>query len=284
MRIDLINIVNKAHRKKKKSKNNNNKSGLLSLITGSYKNNKLSNSGFIEEKEYEKGFKEHYHQHLLPQISEFEKKRQEALEKASRRAKISLPIVLITTPILIFLGIVSTEDGGGGIGGLIAPSAIALFFINSSISAYKNSIKEKIFPNIISFLGDYKYSPKCTDRMYRYKSSEIIPKYDRESSEDSIYGEYKSVKINLFETNLQQKRRSKNGTHYVTIFKGIVIHLSMHKNFSGKTIVVRDSGKLGNWLKDKFSTMENVQLEDPKFEKLFEVYSTDQIESRYLLT
>jgi len=30
--------------------------------------------------------------------------------------------------------------------------------------------------------------------------------------------------------------------------------------------------------------LENVQLEDPKFEEIFEVYSTDQIEARYLLT
>ena len=67
----------------------------------------------------------------------------------------------------------------------------------------------------------------------------------------------------------------------------------MNKNFSGKTVVKKDRGKMGNWFARKFNKplfskkpidLKNVKLEDPVFEKKFEVYSTDQVEARYLLT
>ena len=79
------------------SGNNGNKSGFFSLLTGSYKNNSLSNNGFIEEKEYEKGFAKHYQTHLLPLVSKFEEKRLKALNKASKRARIVIPLALIIT-------------------------------------------------------------------------------------------------------------------------------------------------------------------------------------------
>ena len=41
---------------------------------------------------------------------------------------------------------------------------------------------------------------------------------------------------------------------------------------------------IGNWLSDKFGKLESVKLEDPVFEKKFEVYSNNQVEARYLLT
>ena len=57
----------------------------------------------------------------------------------------------------------------------------------------------------------------------------------------------------------------------------------MNKSFSGKTVVKKDSGTVGNWFK-KSTSLKKVKLEDPNFEKMFEVYSDDQVEARYLLT
>lgn len=68
-------------------------------------------------------------------------------------------------------------------------------------------------------------------------------------------------------------------------FSGLLITIDVPKRFSGHTIVRRDGGKLGNWFSKKFSsTLKQVQLEDPRFEQRYEVYSTDQVEARYLLT
>lgn len=71
------------------------------------------------------------------------------------------------------------------------------------------------------------------------------------------------------------------------VFNGMLIRLNMNKNFLYKTIIKKDSGLILNWINDKtnsFKNLENVQLEDPIFEKQFEVYSENQVEARYLLT
>lgn len=68
-------------------------------------------------------------------------------------------------------------------------------------------------------------------------------------------------------------------------FSGLLITIDVPKRFSGHTTVRRDYGKVGNWFGKQFSsTLKPVKLEDPRFEKRYEVYSSDQVEARYLLT
>ena len=149
---------------------------------------------------------------------------------------------------------------------------------------YQQSIKTEIFPNILSFVGDFAYSPQTNQSARQFEDSDIVPRFHRETSEDHIKGRYKGVEVELFETHLKRRKKTKKSTSYVTVFRGLFITLSMNKNFSGKTIVKRDAGKVGNWLQSSTQSLDKVRLEDPTFEKLFEVYSTDQIEARYLLT
>ena len=68
----------------------------------------------------------------------------------------------------------------------------------------------------------------------------------------------------------------------VKVFSGICVLLEMNKNFSGRTVVLQDKGIFNSL--HKIPQLENVRLEDSKFEKIFEVYSDSQIEARYLLT
>jgi hypothetical protein len=80
-------------------------------------------------------------------------------------------------------------------------------------------------------------------------------------------------------------------TRYTTIFKGVFMVADFHKHFHGTTRVLPDTteslfGSLGKMLQGfkPFSSEELVYLEDPDFEKQFVVYSTDQIEARYILS
>ncbi len=87
---------------------------------------------------------------------------------------------------------------------------------------------------------------------------------------------------------LQVETGSGKNRRRVTKFRGAVITLKFNKKFSGRTIVKKDHGVIGNFGHKKFDGdlkgLEKIHLEDPEFEKMFEVYSTNQIEARYLLT
>tara|TARA_Y100000741_G_scaffold251011_1_gene193035 strand:- start:797 stop:1357 length:561 start_codon:yes stop_codon:yes gene_type:complete len=105
------------------------------------------------------------------------------------------------------------------------------------------------------------------------------------STEDQISGTYKNVRINCFEAKLDGDPQIIKG--YKTLrFKGLILDLSVNKNFTGKTIIKTDKGSLINNISERKlpENQEVVRLEDPEFEKLFEVYSDDQVQARYLLT
>ena len=242
---------------------------------------------FPEEETYESGFAAHYDQYLKDKVLTFEKERLLALKKSRRNLFISLPIM-----VLIPYGVAEVdwyalfgEDAlqFATVITFLAYGAI-VWFITYSMVLYQDSIKTDIFPNILNFFGTFSYSPETKKSAGAYEYSGLIPNFNRETSEDHIKGTYKEVEIDLFETELEQKRRSGKNTTYVTVFKGILITLSMNKEFKGKTVVRKDSGLIGNWFRKTFSSLENVKLEDPTFEKKFEVFSNDQIEARYLLT
>ncbi|MGE3292786.1 MAG: DUF3137 domain-containing protein [Geminicoccaceae bacterium] len=68
------------------------------------------------------------------------------------------------------------------------------------------------------------------------------------------------------------------------VFAGVVGGFGLHRACPGLTIVTRERGLLGNLIASLGSGIERVRLEDPVFERRFEVYGTDQVWSRTVLT
>ena len=64
-------------------------------------------------------------------------------------------------------------------------------------------------------------------------------------------------------------------------FQGVVVSLSHHSPFMGMTIIRRDMGKVNP---KAVQGLKRVGFASSQFEGLFEVYSDDQVEARYLIT
>ena len=64
-------------------------------------------------------------------------------------------------------------------------------------------------------------------------------------------------------------------------FQGVIISLPHHSNFQGVTIIRRDMGRLNP---KKIEGLKRVGFASSEFERIFEVYSDDQVEARYLIT
>lgn len=104
-------------------------------------------------------------------------------------------------------------------------------------------------------------------------------------SEDEIGGRKANVSYSIHEVLATRKE----GKQTVTIFGGLVVRLDFNKNFRGRTSVVpQGAGNAGGSLLGKLfgsSTQKAaVTLESPDFERIFDVYSTDDQEARYILT
>ena len=236
-------------------------------------------------------FAPHYKNHILPHVKKFDSDRINALQIFRKRSIKAISVLIIYLIIFvlmkdIFRDPVELMFWFTGITSMLV--AILGAWAYEHIVKYKSNIKEIIFPKIFQFFGnDYQYNKNSTLTIESLKSSSIIPSHNRRYFEDYVKGSYNDVQLEFVEALLQSHPNSpaymedERGAY--TEFDGIFIILSMNKNFIGKTIVLQDSGKIIN-KPSIIKGLENAKLEDPVFEKKFEVYSSDQVEARYLLT
>jgi hypothetical protein len=129
----------------------------------------------------------------------------------------------------------------------------------------------------------------------------------RWKSEDEVSGKKNEVKYSLHEAQAFRKERSNSrsfgwapslqilamgmnaaGRNQAVIFKGLVVKLDFNKNFAGHTVIIPDSESqiLGGLFGESRSRRKKdlVMMENPDFENVFSVYSTNDQEARYLIT
>ena len=143
-----------------------------------------------------------------------------------------------------------------------------------------------IEPVVREFGMTYEATPAAPADIMRFRELSLVPSWDRANFEDKLSGQRQNAPFEFFEAHLEDERRSANSRsnrEWVTVFRGQCLVARFPKPFNGVTKVERDHGAM-NVFTQMGQGMPKVKLEDPVFEKAFEVYSTDQIEARYILT
>ncbi|MFC3096282.1 DUF3137 domain-containing protein [Alteraurantiacibacter palmitatis] len=124
----------------------------------------------------------------------------------------------------------------------------------------------------------------------RAKLFRMLPGYSRAKFEDKWWGQIGTRAFTLHEAHLEQKRQSGKNSHYVTVFRGPVMTIAAGRRFHGVTLVERSGkhkkfGLFGE--KDRLEIsgliLDKADMVHPGFEDQFTVYSTDQVEARYLV-
>ncbi|WP_338590691.1 DUF3137 domain-containing protein [Shewanella khirikhana] len=230
--------------------------------------------------------KAYYESDIAPLCRKFENQRISALKHARKRlylgAAIYLGLLLLTFPMM---------RPGAEYAPFIWMIAVMLAFgmwhvASRPLRQYSGAVQAEIYPRIFRFFGpDFVFCKGQDMGLRRFKDARILPSYDKARFDDGVLGSYRGVEIVINEVHLLREERDKdNRTQHVTAFKGLTISLSSHKPFKGHTVAIRARGAITNFFSDSHGGLERVRLEDPRFEKLFDVFSSDQIEARVLLT
>jgi len=158
----------------------------------------------------------------------------------------------------------------------------AVFIFQMPYKSYKKKIKNDVMPKFVSFFEGFSYEQGKGLTISEMEESHIFPPADEYDADDCFSGFWQGVPLKISEQILKTVRHEKNKTEKQVVFQGIVVNFEMNKKFKGQTIVLKDSGFLNRF--KGFKGFERVTLEDPVFEKLFEVYGTNQVEARFLLS
>lgn len=221
---------------------------------------------------------------LAPTLKELNAVRADVIAKVKARSVTRVPIG-VAGGIALWVFAQSSSDPPGFfgliaflIGGALAGEAWAASKLERE---YRRLYKDRVLPLLAARVGDLTYRAASHDVVHKLRSHRILPEFHTVQADDQIVGTHRGLPLEIVEARL--RRRTGNETQEV--FNGLVIELTLPRSLTGTTVVLTDEGVFGN-LKARWRSgaMEPVRLEDPRFEQRFEVYSSDQIEARALLT
>ena len=238
-----------------------------------------------------------YDGELRPALENFEERRRKTLKTYLKLlAVVSVPgIAVILFGIIYVLPNIGNFEAGWFLGILFM-----LFVVNAGVGLIL--MGEVFIVNRIALRG-YRAAYKqdignllvhCIDPSFIYLPNEYISSklfdtsclfkgyYNRYSGEDKIAGLLCNTLIELSYVtalHIYQKRDSDGKVHTVTdgVHNGLFFNADFNKSFHGTTVV------LPRGVEPK-AGLEDVELEDPEFTKLFSVYTDDQIGARYVLS
>lgn len=235
------------------------------------------------ERYSDEAFKKYYAEKIQPLWSTFEKERRQAAATVSRRTPFA---ITYWSAIMVFV-LIAIMGWHWPTGRVLGLGALAAFVVYAWVSAdqrqYIEDIKTQIFPIIFSFFGEtFKYVQPRKNPVHidQIKKLGVFENIHSHQVGDYVSGTYKGVELRLTELQLW-KKVEKSRTQ---IFKGLLVVLKFGKAFRGTTIVKSDQGRLGNLVARNNTGLVRVRLEDPLFEQRFEVFGSDQIEARVILT
>ena len=223
-----------------------------------------------------------YEEEIIPILKSY-KQQNEKSDKKNRYLK-SLGNAVLSLGGIIFLLLYiysESENINMVIAWSMLGSSALLIFGGASImskpceelESNRLSLKRKCMSKLLRVFGNIKWYNNCevikTDEIRKTGLFKVIA--DR-FTDDEFVGDYHGVKFRMSETKFSINR--------LIGFTGIILAFEANKFFESHTIIV---SKLAPDRHHSFK-LEPVTLEDPKFCRDYNVYSSDQTEARYLIT
>ena len=195
-------------------------------------------------------------QKLAPTLQVLENKRKELLRKGRSEGLIYAAIFLVVG--VIALLILKLEGIFGPIVIVVISVIIFITCINNKSKIFSFFYKEEVVDEIIHvFCPNATYSPNDGVSEDLFRNSGLFTSPDRYHAEDLIEGCLDKTSFICSEVHAEERRArsTKNGVQYYW----------------------------DSFFKIKMGA-SRVKMESPDFEKVFDVFSTNQIEARYLIT
>ncbi len=245
----------------------------------------------MELDEIYKNFGNVYTTQIVPKLAPFESQRRFIEKKYKILDALKIISVIVFIVLIIVLAVSNSSFELNTFIIMMVSGGVAGYFswITSEMDTkFRNSVKKDILPVLLSVFGEFKSAAVAQGYqksrasfigINEIKSLNFFKSAETQRIDDHIEGKYKNLKVYITEMILQHTEESGKNRHTVTDFRGLVVKTKLNKNYKGKTLITAKN--FCNVVSKR--NLEEIKLEDVEFEKIYNVYSDDQIEARYLL-
>lgn len=224
-----------------------------------------------------------YEEEIIPIFESYKQQNEKADKKNCRLKSIGSAILSLGVIILFLLRIYSEARNNINMAIALSMLASGAFLVfggliimgkpSNELEINRIFLKRKCMSKLLRVLGNIKWYNNCevikTDEIYKAGLFKVIA---NRWTDDEFVGEYQGVKFRMSETTFR--------INDFISFTGVILVFEANKSFESHTIIV---SKLAPDRHRTFN-LEPVILEDPKFCRDYNVYSSDQTEARYLIT
>jgi hypothetical protein len=221
---------------------------------------------------------------LAPILAELEAVRVETGRHIRRRAARMTPLgaaaglaawalfVLATREFDLILPVVALAVGALA-GHVVAAQALAV--------DYERRYKARVLPLLVARFGALTFGPPPHLDLAALRDWHVFNAFSSMTANDGIAGDYHGRAVGIIQLDLERGW----GVWRRLVFRGLLIEIGLSGRFLGTTAVVADAGPFGNFRRELAArSIRRVGLESPAFERDYEVYATDQVTARALLT
>lgn len=220
------------------------------------------------------GFPSYYETEILPFLKSKEDARQQAV--------MHVGLIAIGVAVLVPAAFLKLPFGDDNI--MVAGIILVLGFVAGGwrLAHTSADITNGLLERVCGQLQfDYRQKMGRPDYCAVYDRLKLLPSYNRQSWEDEVTGARNGADFVFCEAHLKYKSSGKNSSTR-TVFHGQLLVIDYKKRFLGETVIKRDVGIFNRFGKPG-KNFQQVGITSPKFEKIFEAWSTDQVEARELL-
>jgi hypothetical protein len=227
---------------------------------------------------------------LRPVLAELEAGRLEVVRRVNARAMTRVPVGAAAGFGLWCLEQISGRPDRDGIAGvvwnavcLVGVGAMAGYYsaVRDSSAAYAHLYLRRVLPLLAARFGDLSFRSPAQLDLRGLNSERLFDDYDSAVSDNEFFGVHRGLPISIATLLLT----SGSGKERRVSFEGLLVEVTLPRGLKGTTAVIAGTGafeQLRHWLKT--SNRQHVALEDSRFAAVYDVWSTDQIAARELLT
>jgi hypothetical protein len=227
---------------------------------------------------------------LRPVLDELDAARMEVVRQVNSRAATRVPLGALSGGAIWILEQLSGRPDPDGLAGVVF-SAVCLVGVGAAAGhfaaaqkrsdAYARLYVRRVLPLLAARFGALSFRSPAQCDLAALTAEKLFDEFDSAAAEIEFFGTHRGLAISIVSLRLT----SGSGKEERLSFEGLLVEVALPRTLQATTAVVAGTGAFGlfrDWVGR--SERRRVELEDPRFASSYDVWSTDQIAARALLT